>query len=104
MYLFLVLAAFFDGGAYPWGETGGGGYFIVHNMGATAVSEDWFWISYWQGLSAWAGIGLYMVGGSFWKLIEDARRNDESEAVRSAFGLLFILWPGWVSFSGKRLE
>jgi len=62
MFLLGVLALFFEGGAFPWGVIHGGNYYVISNMGDFQVSADWFWISYWQGLSAWAGLGIYMVG------------------------------------------
>ena len=96
-FLFAVLAMFFEGGAYPWGEIIGSNYYVSSNIGEFEVSADWFWISYWQGLSAWAGAGLYGVGAFLHKVISDAKRDDQREAVRSAYGLLFALaWLGFV--------
>lgn len=97
IFLFAVLAIFFEGGAYPWGEIQGGNYYVISNIGEFKVSADWFWISYWQGLSAWAGAGIYGVGALLHKLITDARHEDMAMVNRSAFGLLFILaWLGFV--------
>jgi len=104
MWLLAVLASFFQGGAYPWGEIIGSNYYVISNIGEFEVSRDWFWISYWQGLSAWAGAGIYGVGAFLRKLIQDAKRDDQREAVRSAFGLLFVLgWLGFVLWGAVRI-
>jgi hypothetical protein len=104
MWLLAVLALFFEGGAYPWGEIIGSNYYVISNIGEFEVSRDWFWISYWQGLSAWAGAGIYGVGAFLRKLIQDAKRDDQREAVRSAFGLLFVLaWLGFVLWGAVRI-
>ena len=104
LWLLAVLALFFEGGAYPWGEIIGSNYYVISNIGEFEVSRDWFWISYWQGLSAWAGAGIYGVGAFLRKLIQDAKRDDQREAVRSAFGLLFVLaWLGFVLWGAVRI-
>ena len=95
-FLFGVLAGFFEGGAFPWGEIIGSNYYVISNIGEFEVSADWFWISYWQGLSAWAGAGLYGVGTILHKLIQDTRDEDEAAVNRDAFGLLFVL--AWLAF------
>ncbi len=102
--LFAVLAMFFEGGAYPWGKIIGSNYYVKSNIGEFEVSADWFWVSYWQGLSAWAGAGLYGVGAFLHKLITDAKDEDEATVNRSAFGLLFILaWLGFVLWGAVRI-
>ncbi len=102
--LLTVLAMFFEGGAYPWGEIIGGNYYVMSNIGEFEVSADWFWVSYWQGLSAWAGAGLYGVGAFLHKVISDVKRDDQREAVRSAYGLLFVLaWLGFVLWGAVRI-
>jgi len=90
-FLFIVSALYFEGGAFPWGEKIGSNYYVMSNMGEFEVSADWFWVSYWHGLSAWAGFGIYGVGGFLRQLISNAKRDDERAAVKSALGLLFIL-------------
>jgi hypothetical protein len=103
LFLFVVLAMFFEGGAYPWGEIIGSNYYVSSNIGEFEVSADWFWISYWHGLSAWAGAGIYGVGAFLSKVISDVRRDDQREAVRSAYGLLFVLaWLGFVLWGAVR--
>ena len=97
IFLFAVLALYFEGGAYPWGEFQGGNYYVISNIGEFKVSADWFWISYWQGLSAWAGAGIYGVGAFLHQLVSDAKGDDEARVNRSAFGVLFTLtWLGFV--------
>jgi len=104
MFLLGVLALFFEGGAFPWGVIHGGNYYVISNMGDFQVSADWFWISYWQGLSAWAGLGIYMVGAFLHKLVADARSEDDAQISRSAFGLLFALaWLGFVLWGAVRI-
>lgn len=102
--LFAVLAMFFEGGAFPWGEIIGGNYYVTSNIGEFQVSGDWFWISYWQGLSAWTGAGIYGIGAFLHKLIADARSEDDAQVSRSAFGLLFVLaWLGFVLWGAVRI-
>ena len=96
-FLFGVLAGFFEGGAFPWGEIIGSNYYVSSNIGEFEVSADWFWVSYWQGLSAWAGAGLFGVGAFLRQVISDVKRDDQRAAIRSAYGLLFVLaWLGFV--------
>ena len=102
--LLTVLAMFFEGGAYPWGEIIGSNYYVISNIGDFEVSADWFWISYWQGLSAWAGAGVYGLGAFLSKVISDVKRDDQREAVRSAYGLLFVLaWLAFVLWDAARI-
>ena len=103
-FLLAVLALYFEGGAYPWGEIIGSNYYVISNMGEFEVSADWFWVSYWQGLSAWAAAGIYGVGGFLAKVISDVKRDDQREAVRSTYGLLFMLaWLGFVLWGAVRI-
>jgi len=102
-FLFAVLAMFFEGGAFLWGEIIGSNYYVTSNVGDFEVSA-WFWISYWQGLSAWAGAGIYGVGAFLHKLIADATSEDDAQVNRSAFGLLFVLaWLGFVLWGAVRI-
>jgi hypothetical protein len=67
--LFFVLAIFVDGGAFPWGEIRGEHFLIVNNQGTREITENWFWFTYWQGFSAWIGIGGFLIFGSLYDLI-----------------------------------
>lgn len=103
-FLLAVLALYFEGGAYPWGEIIGSNYYVISNMGEFEVSADWFWVSYWHGLSAWAGAGLYGVGAFLHQVISNVKRDDQRQAVRSAYGLLFVLvWLTFVAWDAARI-
>lgn len=96
MYLFFLLAFFFDGGAFPWGEISGARYWIDANMRETEVSESWFWFSYWQGLTAWAGAGIYGVGAFGFKFLKSIRDDQAKQALRDAGSILFV--AAWLIF------
>jgi len=64
MILFFVLGILFDGGAFPYGVVEGEHYWIDNNDGRREVSEAWFRFTFWQGLGAWSGFGLFFAVNS----------------------------------------
>lgn len=104
MFLFFVLAIFFDGGAFPWGESSGGRYWIVANFADKEISESWFRFGYWQGLSAWAGMGIYGAGAFGYKFFKSMQNEQEKQAIRDAGGLIFtIAWLAFVLWNGAKI-
>lgn len=87
MFLFFVLGVFFDGGAFPWGQTDGERFWIDNNDGRREVSAEWFQFTFWQGITAWAGIGLFFAASSSWGLV----RNVWNRKFREAFKYMLVL-------------
>ena len=90
--LFGVLAVFFEGGAFPWGEIKGGNFYVSSNIATATVSSSWFWLTYWQGLSAWAGMGIYGVVRFALEAINAEDENREVEARNHKYGVGFMFF------------
>ena len=91
--LFFVLGVLFDGAAFPYGEIDDARYWIVNNAGTREVSESWFWFTYWQGLSAWLGIGLTIGFVAIWDLVRNNWTGALKEVVsRIAIVIAMSIW------------
>jgi hypothetical protein len=102
--VFIVLAIYFDGGAYPWGEIRDGQYFIVAQMTETEISHKWFWITYWQGLTVWAGTGIYGLFGISNQLLKSSQQDDHREPNQHVTGLLIAsLWTVLVFWGAVKI-
>ena len=87
LLLLIVLGVFFDGAAFPYGKIDGARYWIVNNAGTREVSESWFWLTYWQGLSACLGIGLLIGLVAIW----DLARNSWAGALKEVISRITIV-------------
>ena len=98
-----MLHAFFDGGAYPGGEIIGSIYTVIGDPDReqlrVTVSPQWFWITYWQGLIAWASIGVYVITAFGYQAHKSAQSGVQERSVRHLAGsvlaviwLIFVIW------------
>jgi len=102
--VFVVLAIYFDGGAYPWGEIRGNEYFVVAHKIETEISRKWFWITYWQGLTAWAGTGIYGVFCVRNQLLKSNQQDDHRKSAQHITGLLIAsLWTVLVVWGAVKI-
>jgi hypothetical protein len=89
--LFAVLAVFFEGGAFPWGEINDGRFSVSSNIVVAQVSQFWFWFTFWQGLSAWAGAGIYAVINFASEAIKAEDEKRKADAAKHKSGIFIIL-------------
>jgi len=97
LLIFIILVIYFDGGAYPWGQIRANKHFVVANMVETEVSSMWFWVTYWQGLAAWVGPGIYGVCAFGNELSKSSKQEDERKSAQNMSGLFFVLL--WTAFT-----
>lgn len=93
MILFFILGIFFDGGAFPYGEIEGGRFWIDNNDGRREVSEAWFRFTFWQGIGAWSGLGLFFAVNSTRELFRTRGFSNLSKAL-----VLSIAFYAWTLF------
>jgi hypothetical protein len=93
MFLYFVLGIFFDGGAFPYGEIEQGRFWVDNNDGRREVSEAWFRFTFWQGIGAWSGLGLFFA-------VNSTRELFRTRGFSSTFKVLIlsIAFYAWTLF------
>lgn len=108
LYIYAVLALFFDGGAYPFGKISGNTYIVVSDAVVEGlhvqVSHGWFWFTYWQGVVAWSGMGAYGSARFIQAMYGSIRSDSREHTARYIAGFVFsIIWLSYVIWNAIRI-
>ena len=98
-FFFFFLAFIFDGGAFPWGMVIDNQHYIITGTSKVAVSQLWFWFTYWHGSVTWIGIGILAIVLSLYGVYTHVKHKDWIEAIKLCGVLIAMFF--WTYFMTK---